>query len=412
MDPMLEHLEDEEDWELYDNLVDNGGRKWKGTLDIIECSRDYPCHCYNGIFEPELGEKGLDCGGPCPKCEISVPWHCYNRKQDFDETGIDCGGSCPQRCEDLPPCANCKKDAGELMVDCGGTCAPCEDVQNEKTITKTSQLLPEVVAYKKITAKDATTIASGKKVSFITEEDGSIILLPGFKAENGSKFTTQRMEDLSGFNRICGEICRIEYISTEHSFGSILTMYNLFNAVEIKYRIHDLESGLEVYKNTLNISRNGSFKLWDLETGTNNPTGHVWYYIVYEVFYCNGAYYGDTQRFLVKYKSSKSIDDAPDAPAPTLSPPANSITLQDENPAPNFVVIPNPNPGTFQIETNFPLSDIDHLKITNMPGATVYETQNLFSNTIQLPAFASGQHFVIVMLKDGTVLTQKMMLQR
>jgi len=41
-----------------------------------------------------------------------------------------------------------------------------------------------------------------------------------------------------------------------------------------------------------------------------------------------------------------------------------------------------------------------------------YETQNLFSNTIQLPASASGLHFVVVMLKDGTVLTQKMVIQR
>ena len=75
-------------------------------------------------------------------------------------------------------------------------------------------------------------------------------------------------------------------------------------------------------------------------------------------------------------------------------------------------IYPNPNSGAFQIETNFPLTDIANIKVINPLGATVYETQNLFSNTIQLPAFASGQHFVIVMLKDGTVLTQKMMLQR
>jgi hypothetical protein len=45
-------------------------------------------------------------------------------------------------------------------------------------------------------------------------------------------------------------------------------------------------------------------------------------------------------------------------------------------------------------------------------GVTVNESKNPASNTIQLPASASGQHFVVVNLKDGTVLTQKMMIQR
>jgi hypothetical protein len=64
------------------------------------------------------------------------------------------------------------------------------------------------------------------------------------------------------------------------------------------------------------------------------------------------------------------------------------------------------------LETNFPLSDFGNLKITNLLGVVVYETQNVTSNTIQLPAAASGQHFVVLVLKDGTVLSQKMMLQR
>jgi len=121
---------------------------------------------------------------------------------------------------------------------------------------------------------------------------------------------------------------------------------------------------------------------------------------------------------VVNYCNSKSSNeeseetDNPETPNPSFSPPANNITLPNENLAPNFVIIPNPNPGTFQIETNFPLSQISNLKILNSLGATVYETQNLSFSTIQLPTVASGQHFVMVMLKDGTVLTQKMMLQR
>jgi len=79
---------------------------------------------------------------------------------------------------------------------------------------------------------------------------------------------------------------------------------------------------------------------------------------------------------------------------------------------PYFTLFPNPNPGTFQIETNFPLSEISQLKITNTLGLTVCETINLTSNEIQLPNSVSGLYFVVMVLKDGSVLTQKMMVQR
>jgi hypothetical protein len=74
-------------------------------------------------------------------------------------------------------------------------------------------------------------------------------------------------------------------------------------------------------------------------------------------------------------------------------------------------LLPNPNNGTFQIETNFLLTEVANLKITNTFGIPVYETQNLVSNTFQLPNSASGLYFVIMIMKDGTVLTQKMMLR-
>jgi hypothetical protein len=75
-----------------------------------------------------------------------------------------------------------------------------------------------------------------------------------------------------------------------------------------------------------------------------------------------------------------------------------------------ITLYPNPNPGTFQLETNFPLSKIGNFKIINLLGATVYETQNLSSNTIQLTNAPAGQYFVVMILKDGTVITQKMMI--
>jgi hypothetical protein len=75
-------------------------------------------------------------------------------------------------------------------------------------------------------------------------------------------------------------------------------------------------------------------------------------------------------------------------------------------------LLPNPNPGAFKIETNFPVTEVAHLKITNTLGTTVYETQYLTSNEIQLQNAGTGFYFVVMILKDGTVLTQKMMVQQ
>ena len=47
----------------------------------------------------------------------------------------------------------------------------------------------------------------------------------------------------------------------------------------------------------------------------------------------------------------------------------------------------------------------------NLLGVSVYETQKVSSNTIQINNAPAGQYFVVMILKDGNVLTQKMMVQ-
>ena len=86
-------------------------------------------------------------------------------------------------------------------------------------------------------------------------------------------------------------------------------------------------------------------------------------------------------------------------------------SLQQEKEPLKINLYPNPNLGTFQLETNFPLSEIGNLKIMNLLGVPVYETQKVSSHTIQLHNAPAGQYFVVMILKDGTVLTQKMMVQ-
>ncbi|MCL2289831.1 MAG: M4 family metallopeptidase [Bacteroidetes bacterium] len=125
-------------------------------------------------------------------------------------------------------------------------------------------------------------------------------------------------------------------------------------------------------------------------------------------------------------KVTISIGDIPPcSPSALLQ---NNITTNNDE-APNFQMVtenygnnvmyelgfklyPNPNNGTFQLDANFPLTDIGNLRIINLLGTTVYETQNFSSNTIQLQTSATGTFFVVIILKEGTVLTQKMMIQR
>ncbi|MDR2970495.1 MAG: T9SS type A sorting domain-containing protein [Bacteroidales bacterium] len=108
---------------------------------------------------------------------------------------------------------------------------------------------------------------------------------------------------------------------------------------------------------------------------------------------------------------------------PNTAPPQNNENQNNsieelnsqisQNPIPNKInLIPNPNNGSFNLETNFPLSDIAHLKIVNLMGVSVYETQTQTSNAIQLPNATPGQYFVVVILKESSVLTQKMMIQK
>jgi len=391
MDPALNDY----DWLSYNDFYDNEEHRWAGTLTCQNCSRDYPCHCYNG-------------------------------EQDEDETGMDCGGSCPECYVPPPPppgCDNCIKDSGEEKIDCGGTCPSCYDVIDALVITSTAQLRSEMMAFKKITAKDATTVASGKTVSFITEEEGSVILLPGFKAEKGSKFSTQRWEDLSGYSRECGSVC----ISVQ-TFPSIVYrnlnewfyVDNLHNAVKIGFDIYDIPNGDTarfIYGNVINVTYNGRFNLWDCKTGALNTTGEVPYHFYYTIDYCDGPSYRNNGRFVVMDKKGKS-NSSPDEPedpeilnTPQFS-SSDNLKIQNEMSTPAFSIIPNPNTGTFQLETNFPLSEIAHLKITDMLGGSVYETKKLTTNTIQLQNTTNGLFFVVIILKDGNLLTQKMMVKR
>ena len=102
-----------------------------------------PPSCTDGVQSLELGETGIDCGGPtCPACgtclngDTTPGCACHNGVHDPNEDGIDCGGAClgvlcdpdPSIKVDstrLPACHNNKPDPWEEGLDCGGPCPEC-----------------------------------------------------------------------------------------------------------------------------------------------------------------------------------------------------------------------------------------------------------------------------------------------
>ena len=321
-------------------------------------------------------------------------------------------------------CFDCEKNGNEDEIDCGGPCPSCERAPNERHYNTPTTNLPTVArAIQLITAGNAEVkILSGQNVEFITA--GTIDLLPGFEVEAGGNFNASPKGNILSVTGDCNDFCW-PFIYTGYNFVRWYHHY-LFSDVANTYGIYfeiywwnHWDKGMFVINNYVSVTQDGSVKLWDLVSGNlkgqlEPGSWHV-YLIEGHILPCQDPF--SSKRFRTFFNvhnfpddlahlQIESIEDESAFHFPSLtigSPPKIS---------PILVVFPNPNPGTFQIETNFPLSEIAHLKITNLLGIPVYETQNVTSYTIQLPASASGQHFVVMHLKDGTLLTQKVMVQR
>jgi len=274
-----------------------------------------------------------------------------------------------------------------------------------------------VRAIGKITAGNAEVkVLAGQDVSFITA--GSIDLFPGFEVEAGADFSTHIKKNIHHVTADCNDLCEhiIKVPNAYYRYQDYLYIDNLVNAEKVEYMIERARPKEFIYSDIVYVTKEGRVALWDLVTGEHSliPGGTSYIAIIW-IYPCKGgAPIGFTLHFYVIQLTDKSLNEEPEETENlntfSLSDVENMIFL-DENAVPNFSIIPNPNPGTFQLETNFPLSDIANLKITSLLGATVYETQNVSSNTIQLQNTAAGQHFVVIILKDGSVLTQKMVIQ-
>ena len=126
--------------------------------------------------------------------------------------------------------------------------------------------------------------------------------------------------------------------------------------------------------------------------------------------YISSTNYSCDEKNLYLYHDQENEESHDHSHSATLQTHQN-LSLQEVIQNRKITIHPNPNNGSFTIDANFPLTDIGNLKITNLMGATVYETQKVASNTVQLQNPAKGTFFVVMILKDGSVLTRKMVVQ-
>jgi len=317
--------------------------------------------------------------------------------------------------------------------ECGDPCPPCEHAPKQKHITTATTNLPsEVRAIEKITAGNAAVkVLSGQNVSFITA--GTIELLPGFEVQAGGNFNTQIKGNILGVTADCNEYCEPVIYTGYHRWctyypwpGTNNFLVEAANVLKIYLAVYrgywyNYNVGEFIYSNVVE-NQEGKVVLWDLIEGESpeylQPDDVYHFYWAYLRFYpCEwgGEKYWDYwEQFVVKNHPTAhdKLPNELDRMNQILHMDIDNIMYPEINTTSNFIIIPNPNPGTFHLQTNFPVTDIAHLKIINSIGATLYETQTLSSYTIQLPTSATGQHFVVIILKDGAVLTQKMMIQR
>ena len=134
----------------------------------------------------------------------SIPDHCFDCEENYDEEGIDCGGPCP-------PCQHAPKQISYT--------------------TPTTDLPANVYAIEKITAGNAAVkVLSGQNVNFYTA--GTIELLPGFEVESGGTFNASPKGSIHQVTADCNEFCWPDchhYYYWEHNF----TLDNVANVDRI-----------------------------------------------------------------------------------------------------------------------------------------------------------------------------------
>ncbi len=81
-----------------------------------------------------------------------------------------------------------------------------------------------------------------------------------------------------------------------------------------------------------------------------------------------------------------------------------NITFTEDLHSNIVTIYPNPNNGTFTINTNFDTEEILFIQVYNTLGQCIYKQVGLLENTIQLPQSAQGMFWVKIMTQSQTFI--------
>jgi len=307
----------------------------------------------------------------------SIPYHCFDCVLNHGEEEIDCGGPCP-------PCGHTTKNAVDYNYS-------------------TSSLPAETRSHESITAGDADVVVlPGQNVLFAAV--GDITLKPGFHAQSGSEFKAHKSthKDLGSECRYCepfrpNNICQ----NNPKGYG-----WDLVGFTHAKVEIYQSCGGLKrrIYKYVFPITSDGYTFFWDLHTGieTNGCIHNVFWYDI-TLTSCLGFDKDFYESITLWFNCQKSFN--PDAEISDQE----VITQDDVGQDFECTLHPNPNNGSFTIQTNN-LESIEKLEVVNMLGQVVYSVQHPRENTITLPTGIKGAFFVRIITQAESV-TKKIIVE-
>ena len=346
-------------------------------------------------------------------------------------------------------CYDCIQNNGETSIDCGGPCPPCAHAPDNKTYTIANErihLPAETYAISNITAQGSVTLMPGTNVSFYSV--GSIDLLPGFWAKQGSNFTAEvkrsRLAATADCNIFCDPPGFVPNVLTPNGDGlNDQLIWIISNSRSIHVKIYQwknyhgacLNTNYLVYENTIIPAQEGAVMLWDLFSGNpqyNSTFFHPvytdqfgWYYFdaYVDIEACQGGTFSYIQTFWVMLNNNRSHSAQQEAnnQDDTRYTIGHNITQYEdyefsdmENPTDNsnyFSLYPNPTTGTLTINSNMPLEAFSDLIVTNSSGQTIYGQKYLDSFTLSLPALPNGEYILSLRI-DGQPVSRKVILQR
>jgi hypothetical protein len=304
-------------------------------------------------------------------------------------------------------CKNCVQDEhlGETGIDCGGPCAPCQHAKSIVNYDYNTSSLPGTTrSFGAITAGNADVIVkSGQDVTFIAI--GDVTLKPGFHAQSGSNFKVQKANTRNDVGADCGDFCeplRKNYYCRD--LGEYLHWY-IANASSYKaWILQSCRNMNTIHYTSGTIETDGIVEFWDLRTGVSNGMGcnTNTFYLEIEIITCQGKLEKRKVSFYVSDKCSKSANDN-ETMYDVYNDSVDALIYNE------YIIHPNPNTGSFTIQTNN-FDNIKQIQVINPLGQIIYSIENPTDNTITLPNGAKGTYFVRIITETESI-TKKILVE-